>query len=60
MVTGLPVTTSLLVRDRESLPLATPVLLVLLLVVLGALLGRSRVGLPAAVVGDWGRTLPRL
>jgi two-component system, OmpR family, sensor histidine kinase KdpD len=44
------------------LPLATPVLLVLLLVVLAALLGGLRVGLPAAVVGglvlNWFFTVP--
>jgi K+-sensing histidine kinase KdpD len=62
VVTGLPVMTAVLVRDRELLPLATPVLLVLLLVVLGALLGGSRVGLPAALVGglvlNWFFTVP--
>ena len=43
--------TALLVGERKTLPLATPVLLVLLLVVVGALLGGLRVGLPAAVAG---------
>ena len=49
VVTGLPVLTAALVHDRESLPLATPVLLVLLVVVLAALLGGLRVGVPAAL-----------
>jgi two-component system sensor histidine kinase KdpD len=52
----------LLVDERETLPLATPVLLVLLVVVVGALLGGLRVGLPAAVVGglvlNWFFTVP--
>jgi two-component system sensor histidine kinase KdpD len=52
----------LLVHQRETLPLATPVLLVLLVVVVGALLGGLRVGLPAAVVGglvlNWFFTVP--
>jgi two-component system sensor histidine kinase KdpD len=51
VLVGLPVLTALLVHDRETLPLATPVLLVLLVVVAGSLLGGLRVGLPAAVVG---------
>lgn len=59
---GLPIMTMLLVEDRGSLPLATPVLLVLLIVVLGALIGGVRVGLPAALVGglvlNWFFTVP--
>lgn len=62
VVAGLPAVTAVLVRGRDSLPLATPVLLVLLLVVLAALLGGLRVGLPAAVLGglvlNWFFTLP--
>ncbi len=51
MILGLPALTALLVHDRANLPLATPVLLMLLLVVMGALVGGLRVGLPAALVG---------
>ena len=51
VVAGLPVLIVVLIRDRESLPLATPVLLVLLLVVAAALLGGLRVGVPAALTG---------
>jgi two-component system sensor histidine kinase KdpD len=62
VVAGLPVLTVALIRDRESLPLATPVLLVLLLVVLAALLGGLRVGIPAALAGglvlNWFFTVP--
>ncbi|MCU1623776.1 MAG: Histidine kinase, gyrase and HSP90-like ATPase [Frankiales bacterium] len=62
VVVGLPLLTLLLVHQRETLPLATPVLLVLLVVVAGALLGGLRVGLPAAVVGglvlNWFFTVP--
>lgn len=59
---GLPLLTALLVDERETLSLATPVLLVLLVVVLGALLGGLRVGLPAAIAGalvlNWFFTVP--
>jgi two-component system sensor histidine kinase KdpD len=59
---GLPALTVLLVDDRETLPLATPVLLVLLVVVAGAFLGGLRIGLPAAVIGglvlNWFFTVP--
>jgi two-component system sensor histidine kinase KdpD len=62
VVVGLPVLTALLVDDRATLPLATPVLLVLLVVVAGSLLGGLRVGLPAAIVGglvlNWFFTVP--
>ncbi len=51
VVIGLPLVTAALVPGRASMPLATPVLLVLAVAVLGALLGGLRVGLPAAVVG---------
>ena len=51
MVVGLPALTALLVHDRDLLPLATPMLLMLTLVVIGALIGGLRVGLPAAVAG---------
>lgn len=59
---GLPVLTALLVDDRATLPLATPVLLVLLVVVAGSALGGLRVGLPAAILGglvlNWFFTVP--
>jgi K+-sensing histidine kinase KdpD len=62
VVLGLPVLTALLVRERATLPLATPVLLVLFVVVVGALLGGLRVGLPAALAGgmvlNWFFTVP--
>ncbi|MDQ1726224.1 MAG: two-component system, OmpR family, sensor histidine kinase KdpD [Frankiaceae bacterium] len=51
VVIGLPAVTAALVPGRASTPLATPVLLVLAVVVLGALLGGLRIGLPAAVAG---------
>ena len=59
---GLPALTAVLVEDRDSLPLATPALLVLVIVVLAAVLGGVRVGLPAAVLGglilNWFFTVP--
>ncbi|HET9871727.1 MAG TPA: DUF4118 domain-containing protein [Propionibacteriaceae bacterium] len=59
---GIPVLTAVLVAQRDSLPLATPVLLMLLLVVLAALVGGLRVGLPAAVASalvlNWFFTVP--
>lgn len=62
VILGLPALTALLVHDRANLPLATPVLLMLLLVVMGALVGGLRVGLPAALVGalvlNWFFTVP--
>ena len=62
VVVGLPSLTGLLLRHRDTVPLATPVLLMLLLVVIGALLGGLRIGLPAAVVGgillNWFYTRP--
>ena len=39
VVFGLPALTAVLVEDRDSLPLATPALLVLVIVVLAAVLG---------------------
>lgn len=48
---GLPVVTGLLVRERDALSYATPVLLVLLLVVVVALVGGLRPAVPAAVAG---------
>ena len=48
---GLPVMTALLVAGRDRLSYATPVLLVLLLVVLVALVGGLRPALPAALLG---------
>ena len=48
---GLPVMTALLVAGRDHLSYATPVLLVLLLVVLVALVGGLRPALPAALLG---------
>ena len=47
----LPVLTALLVGRRNTDPLATPVLLMLSVVVLAALLGGLRIGLPAALAG---------
>jgi two-component system sensor histidine kinase KdpD len=62
VIVGLPVVTVALVDDRDSLPLATPVLLVLLIVVVAAVLGGVRVGLPAALLGglilNWFFTVP--
>ena len=62
VVLGLPALTAVLVEDRDALPLATPALLVLVVVVLAAVLGGVRVGLPAAVVGglilNWFFTVP--
>ena len=62
VVFGLPALTAVLLEDRDSLPLATPALLVLVIVVLAALLGGVRVGLPAAVLGgvilNWFFTVP--
>jgi two-component system sensor histidine kinase KdpD len=62
VLAGLPILTVLLVDRRETLPLATPVLLVLMVVVLGALVGGLRVGMPAAVAGalllNWFFTVP--
>jgi len=59
---GLPALTGLLLGHRDAIPLATPVLLMLLVVVISALLGGLRVGLPAAVVGglllNWFFTRP--
>jgi len=59
---GLPATVTVLVGHRGSESLATPVLLVLLVVVAGALVGGVRVGLPSAVVGglllNWFFTVP--
>lgn len=51
LLVGLPAVTSALLGHRSGLPLAVPILLVLLLVVGAALLGGIRVGLPAAVLG---------
>jgi K+-sensing histidine kinase KdpD len=62
VVVGLPLLTGLLVSERDTVPLATPVLLTLSLVVLGAILGGLRVGLPAALAGgivlNWFFTQP--
>jgi K+-sensing histidine kinase KdpD len=62
VVFGLPALTAVLVEDRDALPLATPALLVLVVVVLAAVLGGVRVGLPAAVLGglilNWFFTVP--
>ena len=59
---GLPVLVAGLIGHRETESLATPALLVLLVVVAGALLGGLRVGLPAAVLGglvlNWFFTVP--
>jgi two-component system sensor histidine kinase KdpD len=51
VICGLPALTAVLVQDRDAHALATPMLLVLLVVVLGSLLGGLRVGLPAAFAG---------
>ncbi len=51
LVLGLPVLTAVLVAHRAQLSYATPVLLVLTLVVVVALVGGLRVALPAAVLG---------
>ena len=51
VVIGLPIITGLLVPRRSTTPLATPVLLVLLIVVAGALIGGLWVALPAAFAG---------
>lgn len=48
---GLPAVVASLVPERDSLSLATPVLLVLLVVVAAALLGGVRPAVPAAVAG---------
>ena len=48
---GLPLLTTLLVADRSGLSYATPVLLMLLLVVGVALLGGLRPAVPAAIAG---------
>jgi two-component system sensor histidine kinase KdpD len=48
---GLPVVTGVLVRARDDLSLATPVLVVLMLVVVVALVGGLRPAVPAALVG---------
>lgn len=51
LVVGLPLLTSVLVADRVRLSYATPVLLVLVLVVAVALVGGLRVALPGSVLG---------
>jgi len=51
LVAGLPALTAVLVAEREGLSYATPVLLVLTLIVAVALLGGLRVALPGAVLG---------
>ena len=51
VIIGLPVLTAVLVQHREGLSYATPVLLVLMLVVAVALMGGLRVALPASVAG---------
>ena len=48
---GMPALTAVLVEHRSDLSYATPVLLVLMLVVLVALLGGLRIALPAALAG---------
>lgn len=48
---GMPVLTAVLVAHRAGLAYATPVLLVLLLVVIVALLGGLRIALPGALAG---------
>ena len=62
VLVGLPLVTALLVPHRAVESLATPVLLVLLVVVAGSLLGGLLVGLPAAVAGclvlNWFFTVP--
>lgn len=59
---GLPSLTAVLVAHRSSLSYATPVLLVLMLVVTVALLGGLRIALPASVAGglvlNWFFTAP--
>ncbi len=51
LLLGLPVLTSVLVTHRDRVSYATPVLVVLILVVAVALVGGLRVALPAAVLG---------
>ena len=51
VVVGLPVVTAALVPARATTPLATPVLVVLLIVVIGALAGGLWVAVPAALAG---------
>jgi two-component system sensor histidine kinase KdpD len=62
VLAGLPVLVAALVGQRRTESLATPVLLVLLVVVAGALIGGLRVGVPAAVAGglvlNWFFTVP--
>lgn len=62
LVLGLPSLTVVLVDHRSPTSLATPVLLVLSLVVVVALIGGLRVALPAAVIGgltlNWFFTAP--
>lgn len=62
VLVGLPLLIVALVDHRATESLATPVLLVLLVVVAGALVGGLRVGLPAAVAGglvlNWFFTVP--
>lgn len=48
---GMPALTAVLVDHRRDLSYATPVLLVLMLVVLVALIGGMRIALPAALTG---------
>lgn len=62
VLVGLPLLVAALVGHRGTESLATPVLLMLLVVVTGALIGGLRVGLPAAVAGglvlNWFFTVP--
>jgi len=51
LLVGLPVLTAVLVSQRDGLSYATPVLVVLVLVVAVALVGGLRVALTAAVLG---------
>jgi len=51
LLTGLPALTAVLVHGRDRLSYATPLLLVLILVVAVALIGGLRVALPAALLG---------
>ncbi len=51
LLVGLPVLTSALIPHRDGLSYATPVLVVLILVVAVALVGGLRVALPAAALG---------
>lgn len=51
LVGGLPILTALLVPHRDAVSYATPMLLVLVLVVTVALIGGIRAALPAAVAG---------